>query len=146
MIWSARVQVLSSKGANHIRILPYLRLEPKYILLFIAIEHVTSQDGELNGGPSCCGLAHPSAVRLQRYTLHLDSGRSALVKKILLASGDRQGDQGIQRFHGILFICSGAVQPWSVFSVRKTPVPRMKQKVLPSAEKVPQASYWRGPV
>jgi len=69
-----------------------------------------------------------------------------LVKKILLASGDRQGDQGAHIFDGILFISSGAVQPWSVFSVIKTPGPFMKQKVLPSAEKVPKASHVRGRV
>jgi hypothetical protein len=69
-----------------------------------------------------------------------------LVKKILLASGDREGDQGAHIFVGILVISSGFFQPWSVFSVIKTPGPFMKQKVLPSAEKVPKASHVRGRV
>ncbi|MBC8468001.1 MAG: hypothetical protein H8D56_00905 [Planctomycetes bacterium] len=63
-----------------------------------------------------------------------------------MASGDRQGDQGAHIFDGILAISSGLFQPCSVFSVIKTPGPRMKQKVLPSAEKVPKASHVCGRV
>jgi len=59
---------------------------------------------------------------------------------MLLASGDRQGAQWLWV---ILSIRVGAVQPLSVFSVMKIPLRRWKQKVLPSAEKVPKASHGR---
>jgi hypothetical protein len=63
-----------------------------------------------------------------------------------LASGERQGDQGDHIFAGILVISSGVFQPWSVFSVMKIPPTPIKQKVLPSAEKVAKASHVRGRV
>jgi hypothetical protein len=72
----------------------------------------------------------------------LDTGfTKALVKKILLASGDRPPSQGARRLSLILSIRLGVVQPWLVFSVMKTPLRRLKQKVLPSAENVPLASH-----
>ncbi|MHC4535480.1 MAG: hypothetical protein ACYS6K_16135, partial [Planctomycetota bacterium] len=83
---------------------------------FAAIEHEVSLTGELSGGPSNCGLDHPWVVRSQRYrSKFLCRGCfTALAKKILFASGDRQGEVTM---YGTLFICSGLVQPWSVFSV-----------------------------
>ncbi len=80
---------------------------------------------ELSGASSVCGLAHPRTVRMQRYRLRLDAGfNKALVKKILSASGDMQADQGENVFAGMLLMSSGLVQPWSVFSVIKTPLNR----------------------